>query len=119
MNSQVIDSTSKSEKNPTVACLLSFVLPSLGQFYNGEIEKGLIFGAFEVAAVSFLAIGVHNNDIGIIQTGTVSVAGVAFFSIIDAGISAIEINKTLRAKKMSLNPYYNGEAVGLQFSLNF
>ena len=33
----------KEEKNPTVALVLSFLFMGLGQFYNGEIKKGVIF----------------------------------------------------------------------------
>jgi hypothetical protein len=30
-------------KNPTVATLLSFFFMGLGQFYNGQIAKGILF----------------------------------------------------------------------------
>ncbi|MBI3725922.1 hypothetical protein HY251_18490 [bacterium] len=30
------------ERNPTVAALLSFVIPGLGQVYNGEAMKGVL-----------------------------------------------------------------------------
>ncbi|MDD2890440.1 MAG: hypothetical protein PHE49_07355 [bacterium] len=44
----------KEEKSPVVACLLSFVIPGVGQFYNGEVGKGiaqeaLILGGYVLA----------------------------------------------------------------------
>ena len=30
------------EKNPVVAFLLSFLIPGLGQIYNGQVAKGLV-----------------------------------------------------------------------------
>lgn len=31
------------KKNPGVAVLLSFFIPGLGQIYNGQIMKGIVF----------------------------------------------------------------------------
>ena len=33
----------KFYKNPSIAVLLSFFWPGLGQIYNGEIGKGILF----------------------------------------------------------------------------
>ena len=35
--------SSIQEKNPGVAAVLSFIYPGLGQIYNEEIKKGIIF----------------------------------------------------------------------------
>jgi hypothetical protein len=31
------------DKNPVVAALLSLLIPGLGQLYNGEVVKGIVF----------------------------------------------------------------------------
>ena len=47
------------EKNPGVAAVLSFIYPGLGQIYNEEIKKGIIFVVIGIALVfsMFLLIG--------------------------------------------------------------
>ena len=35
--------SSKGEKNPGLAAVISFFFPGLGQIYNGEIGKGILF----------------------------------------------------------------------------
>jgi arabinogalactan oligomer/maltooligosaccharide transport system permease protein len=44
----------KKRKNPTTALVLSGILPGLGQFYNGQIIKGILFLAL-VAVICVLA----------------------------------------------------------------
>jgi TM2 domain-containing membrane protein YozV len=46
----------KSEKNPGTAAVLSFLVVGLGQIYNGEIGKGLLF--MFIAVICFLLISV-------------------------------------------------------------
>ncbi|MCL7413959.1 MAG: hypothetical protein M8353_10160, partial [ANME-2 cluster archaeon] len=35
--------SSRGEKNPGIAAIASFFIPGLGQIYNGEIGKGILF----------------------------------------------------------------------------
>jgi hypothetical protein len=83
----------KSEKNPAVSCLLSFLLPGGGQYYNGEITKGAIMTGVYVG--SYVLVLAAEEPTPII------IGGIAFFgdylwSIIDAPISANRINKSNR-----------------------
>jgi hypothetical protein len=45
---------SKKRKNPILALVLSGLLPGLGQLYNNQIPKGLVFFALNIA-LSFLS----------------------------------------------------------------
>lgn len=42
----------REDKNPVVAALLSLLIPGLGQLYNGEVTKGIVFfiGWFTIIA---------------------------------------------------------------------
>jgi TM2 domain-containing membrane protein YozV len=42
------DSGSSSGNNPGVAAVCSFVVPGLGQVYNGELWKGILSGAITI-----------------------------------------------------------------------
>jgi TM2 domain-containing membrane protein YozV len=44
----ITNNSSSSEKNEGLAAAASFVVPGLGQVYNGEIAKGIIAGAITV-----------------------------------------------------------------------
>jgi len=44
----------KNRKNPTTALVLSGILPGIGQFYNGQILKGILFLAL-IAVICVLA----------------------------------------------------------------
>jgi arabinogalactan oligomer/maltooligosaccharide transport system permease protein len=46
----------KKRKNPILALVLSGILPGLGQFYNNQIIKGLLFFAVNVL-ISIMAYG--------------------------------------------------------------
>ena len=37
-------------KNPTLAAILSFLFMGLGQFYNGEVKKGVLFAALYIVS---------------------------------------------------------------------
>ena len=47
-------------KNAGVAAILSFILPGIGQIYNGQIGKGVLFLFFEFIffSLSFILIGI-------------------------------------------------------------
>jgi TM2 domain-containing membrane protein YozV len=72
-------------KNPTLAAILSFLFMGLGQFYNGEVKKGVLFVALYIVSIvlmSFL--------IGFITTPILWIWG-----MIDAYKSARKINGSL------------------------
>lgn len=83
-------------KLPSIAALLSALFPGIGQFYNGDLAKGIVFLVLDLCCLYLLAwspwgfAGAHRHH-GIstalmasaILTGVVYVASVA-----DAGISA-------------------------------
>ena len=71
-----------SAKNPGLAAVLSFFFSGLGQIYNGQILKGLLFMAVQVVnfVLAFVVIGLF--------TGFV----VWVWAIVDAYTSAELIN---------------------------
>ena len=72
-------------KNPAVAVVLSFFWAGLGQLYNGQIAKGIIFIiVYAICALSCYII------IGFITTPIVWVIG-----MVDAYSSATKINERL------------------------
>ncbi len=52
--------TPQSEKNPALSLILSFLLPGLGQIYNGQVDRGvlMIFGAIIFGALILISIGI-------------------------------------------------------------
>jgi TM2 domain-containing membrane protein YozV len=74
-------------KNPTVATLLSLVISGLGQFYNGQIFKGIAF--FGTMVISWLLTWVF--------IGWILVPIVWILGMVDANTSAKRINQRLAA----------------------
>ena len=77
----------KFYKNPGVATVLSFFFMGLGQIYNGQIGKGIIF--IILYAISWLLIFIL---IGFFTTPILWIWG-----MVDANKSAKEINKKIAA----------------------
>lgn len=77
----------KFYKNPTVATILSFFIMGLGQIYNGQIGKGVLF--IVLYAVSFALMFVV---IGFITTPILWIVG-----MVDANRSAKKINEKMAA----------------------
>jgi TM2 domain-containing membrane protein YozV len=69
-------------KNPGLAAVLSFVVCGLGQIYNGQIAKGLLFLAIFAVSIPLMVFG-----IGWITGGLIWLAG-----IIDAYATAERLN---------------------------
>lgn len=77
------------QKNPGVATVLSFLFMGLGQIYNGQIGKGIIFivlGAISVALIFFI--------VGFITTPILWIWG-----MVDANKSAKKINEKMAQGK--------------------
>jgi hypothetical protein len=72
-------------KNPWAAVLFSFVLPGLGQVYNGQIAKALVFFSSFVGAIMLASSGAELPFAFVIPF-------VFFFGLIDAYRSAVALN---------------------------
>lgn len=49
------DQPPKFYKNPSLAAILSFLFMGLGQFYNGEIKKGVLFIAIYIVSIVLMS----------------------------------------------------------------
>jgi TM2 domain-containing membrane protein YozV len=74
-------------KNPTVATLLSFVITGLGQLYNGQILKGILFFAMTCVSIALMFVVV----------GFILQPAVWIWGMVDANTSAKRINQRLAA----------------------
>jgi len=81
------DQAPKYYKNPTTATILSFLFMGLGQIYNGQIMKGVLF-----IVLYGISAGLMWVVIGFITTPLLWVWG-----MVDANRSAKEINARLAA----------------------
>lgn len=136
-------------KSPQTAACLSFVYPGLGQFYNGEIKKGIIQASLSlVGAVTYLwgflelppfilfdttryEERERKAKILMISGGTVSVVTL-IWSMLDAVLSANRINRELNKNRIgnlfefNKEPYVlkldllpKPQGMGMQFTFNF
>ena len=82
------DQPPKFYKNPSIATVLSFLFMGLGQVYNGQIGKGIVF--IILYAISFVLMFVL---VGFITTPILWIWG-----MIDANKSAKKINEKIAAE---------------------
>jgi hypothetical protein len=138
----------KGEKSPVLAFVLSSLVPSAGQYYNGDIAKGVIQVVLFAGGIT-LALGpglkkeeYSNSDclcIGFPDFETtewfwvgLGTAGASYiWSIIDAPISAIRINKArgryyghlleFNSDKqvIGFDLATNGKTIGAKLSMHF
>ncbi len=80
------------EKSPFYSLVLSTVLPGIGQYYNGDIEKGFVQELLFAGAL-LLTSEVRNQSYYLL--GRAIVFGTWLWSILDALISAIENNNKI------------------------
>lgn len=78
----------KFYKNPTTATILSFFIMGLGQIYNGQIGKGIMF--IVLYAISWLLMFVL---VGFVTTPILWIWG-----MVDANRSAKRINEKIAAE---------------------
>ena len=76
-------------KNPGVAFLLSFLLPGGGQYYNGELVKGIVIDALWLISIGAI---LSEEDEGI-AIGLLLSSANSIYSWIDAPVSANRINR--------------------------
>jgi TM2 domain-containing membrane protein YozV len=74
-------------KNPTTATILSFFIMGLGQIYNGQIGKGIIFIIVYVISIMLMFV-----IIGFITTPILWIWG-----MVDANKSAKKVNEGMAA----------------------
>ncbi len=77
----------KFYKNPTTATILSFLVMGLGQIYNGEIGKGVLFIILYSVSIALMFVVV-----GFITTPILWIWG-----MVDANKSAKKINEKMAA----------------------
>jgi TM2 domain-containing membrane protein YozV len=78
----------KFYKNPAIATVLSFLFAGLGQIYNGEIGKGIVFmGLYFFSLMLMLVI------VGFVTTPILWIWG-----MVDANSSAKRINEHLASQ---------------------
>lgn len=104
---------SGSEKSPALAVLLSAVIPGLGQYYNGDVVKGVIMdvlwiggwtvyataGYEEVYEYGYYYSYYYEQETEWLYIGLGVALGTSIWSMIDAGISASNYNDSLRKNK--------------------
>jgi len=66
-------SPSQPFKSPGTAAVLSFVIPGLGQIYNGQIGVGIFAGALTVIMYLLSPITLPNSCFSIVVFGTLGV----------------------------------------------
>lgn len=89
----------RGKKLPVLACALSCFFPGVGQYYNGDVTKGLIqeglfmFGAVLWAVNTGKSMVTFQLDETDLILPMIILSGAYLWSIIDAPLSAIKINK--------------------------
>lgn len=78
----------KFYKNPTTATILSFFIMGLGQIYNGQIGKGVLFIVLYTISIALMFI-----IVGFITTPILWIWG-----MVDTNKSAKKINEEMAAK---------------------
>ncbi|MGH7739544.1 MAG: hypothetical protein ACREL1_05305 [bacterium] len=90
-------SSCPGQKSPILSCALSWLLPSLGQYYNGQNTKG---GIIDGALALGLLLNFSDGPIDPTQReiGTFIIAGSYIYSIVDAPISSEDINGEIQKR---------------------
>jgi TM2 domain-containing membrane protein YozV len=81
------DQVPKFYKNPTTATILSFFIMGLGQIYNGQIGKGILFIVMYAVSVALMYV-----IVGFVTTPILWIWG-----MVDANRSAKRINERIAA----------------------
>ncbi len=95
---------SKNDKNPAVAAILSFFLMGLGQAYNGEIAK----------AVVFLILYAISIFLTFFMIGFLTIPILWIWSVVDAYRSSQKINQLGAARQSASNAYPSGLVMNVQ-----
>jgi len=105
-----VSNESESKKSPWLAFGLSLLYPGLGQLYNAEYGKALLMGGLGTVGLGLAMLAAMSTDfdsesnpdyIGVmLYSGVAIYGGVYIWSMIDAPISASNINE--RNKKLGI-----------------
>lgn len=134
-------SETPSEKSPLLAFGLSIFYPGLGQLYNAEYGKALLMGGLGTVGLGFAVLAAMSTDfdsesnpdyIAVMgYTGFAVWGGTYIWSLIDAPISASNINEQRKNTGLSILSFDDGKyelklksSQGfthqiMEFSLNF
>ncbi|MDD8025796.1 MAG: hypothetical protein PHI34_04730 [Acidobacteriota bacterium] len=116
------EAVSYKKKSPWLALTLS-IIPGLGQYYNGQIFKGILIDAVVTIGFVFLFASYDLSDAIFDRRHTMNEAAPVFFvvaelgSLIDAPLSAARINRQrarLNAHMLNL-PVGDDQSLGLDF----
>lgn len=115
-NKNGIRTTARSYRSPSGAGWLSFLIPGVGQFYNGQVGKGAGFLAAYLTSASLMYYGIDlsysayegDNEWEMLTLfGSVSVIICWVWSMVDANHSAKEINETYGFASINLSSKVN------------
>lgn len=87
-----------SEKSPGLAFALSFLIPGLGQYYNGDIVKGVVMNSLYVTGL-VISFTVGYEEYEWLGVGLGIALGTSIWSMIDAPICASNYNDELRKSR--------------------
>ncbi len=90
-------------KDPALSCTMSLLVPGLGQLYNGQTGKGIVFmvTSYGGLAAGAVALSTHNN--GLASVGFVTAAISYLWSAFDASLTSNAINRRHGLMDISLN----------------
>jgi TM2 domain-containing membrane protein YozV len=94
----------RTDKNPGIAVILSFILIGLGQAYNGEIAK----------AVVFLILYALSIILTFFMIGFVVIPILWIWSMVDAYRSSLKMNQVGTARQSASNASPSGWALNVQ-----
>lgn len=130
-----------SEKDPAVSVLLSALIPGIGQYYNGDITKGVIMNVLYAGGWAlYFAAGYseeweedeyywasygyyYEEETPWLYVGLGMVVGTWVWSMIDAGVTASDYNDRLREGKPGYGHMYENYLnekiiLGIDFGAN-
>ncbi|MCC7134379.1 MAG: hypothetical protein IT352_17100 [Gemmatimonadales bacterium] len=109
-----------SRKDPTVAGVLSWILPGAGQFYNGQSGKGILFllgysvslgvavaGANTTCDYDGFEFDCRSNN-GLLYGGAIAALVIDIWSIVDGVSSAKKINRGTTRQGKGVVLFENG-----------
>jgi len=111
-------SSVEKAKSPVLAWGLSFLMPGVGQFYNGDVGKGIVFLGTYVAGQGFMLYGLTDpfRDY-LVPIGLIIASSSWIWAQIDAPIITNRINRASDFASWNLG---NGDAIlSLQPDFNF
>jgi hypothetical protein len=90
-------------KHPGLSFLFSFLVPGGGQYYNGQITKGIIMTGLYVGSIATIYATANSDDNGTVA-GVCALVALSdyIWSMIDAPITASSINRQHREGLLSL-----------------